>query len=40
MLYDNRKTQEEIVTEGNRILNRLMGISIVLVIGLLILSIM
>lgn len=40
MVFDNRKTQEEIVVEGERILNRIVGIAITVVIGFLVITFM
>ena len=40
MLFDNRKTQEEILVEGNTIINKLIGvISIIVGVSILILMV-
>lgn len=40
MVFDSRKTQEEVTIEGERILNKLVGIGIVLSIGCLLIAFM
>lgn len=40
MLYDNRKTKEEVLVEGEQILNKLVGIGIILLAGCILIAFM